>query len=191
MKRLAYGVVGAAMAILLAAPAMAKSPSQDPGTGRLLWNGTAHAKPGFINPDLNCIGNRLFFQLGNGTTLGTMLWVFDPDNTVDVDLVDCVGPATEFQVDEQVALVVYVVLRGPKTSTLNLVCDDIVPGPPTGDQGPVDDLCEIATANLTRGKNMDTVRVLKNIVENVYEDVLWTFDGDWRMFQIKVYALTP
>ncbi len=55
MHRLAYGICGAAivgLALAFAAgSASAKSPSQDPGTGQLLWTGTVHAKPGFINPD--------------------------------------------------------------------------------------------------------------------------------------------
>jgi len=198
MYRLALcgvAVLGLALAFATGS-ASARSPSQDPGTGKLLWAGTVHAKPGFINPDLNCTGNRIFFELGNGSTLGTILWEFD--NTPefasgDVALVDCVGPAAEFEVDEAVELVVYVVLRGPKTSTLNLVCDDIVDGqptdPPTGDTGPVDDLCEIGTANLTRGNGQDIVRVHSNIAEDTFEDLLWTFDGDWRVFQIKVYEL--
>ena len=93
------------------------------------------------------------------------------------------GPTTEFEVDEAVEVVIYVVLRGPITSTLNLLCTEL-----TIDVNN-NDLCEIGTANLTRGNGNDIVKVSSNIFDDAFEELLWTFDGDWRVFQIKVYEL--
>ena len=162
----------------------AKSPKQsDPNIDKLVWNGTAHAKPGFLNPDLNCKGHRLFFALSQGNTLGNMTWVFDPAYTKNVELVDWVGAATEFHVDQDFAAVIYVVLRGANGSNLHLVCTDQFI------DDDLDDLCEVGDINLTRGNGIDTVKLTTNLVEDDYEEVLWQFDGNWRMFQIKVYSL--
>jgi hypothetical protein len=69
-------------------------------------------------------------------------------------------------------------LVGPKTSSLNLVCTDVV------DYLGVDDLCMVGSVNLQRNA---TTKIMHNIVENQYEEVLWTFAGNWKIFQVQVY----
>ena len=50
-----------------------------------------------------------------------------------------------------------------------------------------EDLCVFDEVNLNKSKSF--TKVLKNIAEAEYEEVLWTFDptGTWKIFQVRVY----
>ena len=161
-----------------------------PTVGKQLFkfNVIATPKSDWVVPDGECTnnGHRIFFQRGNGNTLGSILWQLVPGASPNFDILDCDGThdtTATVQVNEQQAFYVMVRLLGPRTSTLTLTCDDILT-----DQGLVDDLCVIGTENLQR-KAM--TKIMENIVENVNEGVLWTMSGDWRIFEVRIYEKLP
>ena len=76
---------------------------------------------------------------------------------------------------------------GPQGSNLKFACDVIQnPNVPAGE-----DLCVIDDVNLNKSKNF--TKVMKNIAEGEYEEVLWTFDstGQWKIFQVRVLEYFP
>ena len=159
-----------------------------PTVGKQLFkfNVIATPKSDWVVPDGECTnnGHRIFFQRGNGNTLGEIAWLFRPGASPNFDIQDCDGTHDEtatVQVNEQQAFYVMVRLLGPRTSTLTLTCAEIL------DQG-LDDLCVIGTENLQR-KAM--TKIMENIVDNMNEDVLWTLSGDWRIFEVRIYEKLP
>jgi hypothetical protein len=76
-----------------------------------------------------------------------------------------------------------VVIRvlGPVTSQLNFACTLLTT------QGPNDNLCVIDTATFKKGNSF--TRVMTNVADNAFEGVLWSLSGDWKIFQVRIYAL--
>jgi hypothetical protein len=67
-----------------------------------------------------------------------------------------------------------------RTSSLSLRCKDLV------DAGPNDDLCIIDDVLVPINRNV-TTKIMANIVDNEMEEVLWSFQGDWRIFEVRIY----
>ena len=154
----------------------------DVGKQLFKFNVIAVPQSDWVVPDSECTnnGHRIFFQRGNGNTLGSINWSFVPGNNPSWDIEDCDGTndaEADVSVDESQTFYVMVRLLGPKTSSLSLTCTEII------DEG-ADDLCLVGTVNLK--KNAMT-KIMSNIVDNEFESVLWEFQGDWRIFEVRIY----
>jgi hypothetical protein len=152
--------------------------------GKKLWNFTviAHPSGDWSADDDVCPnnGNRIFFEEGNGNTLGTIRWHLEPNNNPDFDITDCDGTYdgdADVFANESLRFWVMIKLVGPKTSALNVVCQDVV----VSDNQ--DDLC-VYSGGITRNS---TTKIFSNLVDNEYEEVLWSLSGDWKVFQVLVY----
>ena len=184
MKRLSI-LVAVFMLLLVVAPVAAapKGDARDSDVGKKLWNFNVLAKPNaWVEDDASCSnnGNRIFFEQGNGSTLGTINWHFDPYANQAFNISDCDGTGdsdADVWVDESLQVYIMIKLVGPKTSTLNVVCTELI------DEG-VDDLCLIGSANINRNS---TTKIMENVADGYYENVLWSLSGDWKVFQVLVY----
>lgn len=168
----------------VAAPVMAKpqGDARDSDVGKKLWNFNVIATPNgsWVEDDTACSnnGSRIFFE---EDTIGTIRWSLYPYANQDFNITDCDGTSDgtgAVAANESLSFYVMIKLVGPKTSSLNLVCEDVV------DYIGVDDLCMVDSVNLTRNA---TTKIMQNVVENQYEEVLWTMSGDWKIFQVLVY----
>lgn len=180
---------------LAASPAFAqpKGLKGDPEVGKKLWNFNVLVKPnGWTDLGNACNGNRIFFteDAGAGGVIGTITWFLDPNAQQNFSLEDCNGTdgAATVRVDEnQGNVLVAIRVLGPQTSNLKFVCTVITnPNIPAGE-----DLCVIDNVDL--GKSKSFTKVLKNIAEGEFEEVLWTFDpsGTWKIFQVWVMEFLP
>jgi hypothetical protein len=157
----------------------------DVGKQLFKFNVIAVPQSDWVVPDGECTNNgrRIFFERGNGNTLGDIRWQFVPGNTPSWDIEDCDGTSPDdneavVSVDESQSFWVMVRLLGPKPSTLQIVCQEIV------EEG-ADDLCVIAgPVNLKRNA---MTKIMSNIVDNEYEEVLWSLSGNWRIFEVRIY----
>jgi len=183
MRRVA--ILSALFVLLIAAvgPAYAapKGDARDSDVGKKLWNFNVIATPNgdWAEDDSVCSnnGSRMFFE---EDTIGTIRWSLYPNANQDFKITDCDGTSDgtgAVAANESLRFWVMVKLVGPKTSELNLVCQDVI------DEG-VDDLCVVGSVNLSRNA---TTKIMHNIVDNEYEEVLWTLSGDWKIFQVLVY----
>ena len=188
MKRLSL-LVALFMLVLLAVPVSAapKGDARDPDVGKKLWNFNviAHPSGDWSADDEVCPnnGNRMFFAANGTNTMGTITWQLIPGATPDFRITDCDGTFDTHgavAVNESLTFWVVIKLVGPKTSTLTNVCTNVVVSTNA------DDLCllEGQPVHLTRNA---TTKIMKNLVDNAYEEVLWTFWGDWKVFQVQVY----
>jgi len=173
----------------VAAPVSAKpqGDARDPDVGKKLWNFNVIATPNgtWVEDDTVCgnNGNRIFFSDSNG---GTIRWALDPAAQHDFDITDCDGTSDRtagVTANESISFWVMIKLVGPKTSTLNVVCQDVIDYQDALNGG-VDDLCVVDSVNLQRNAS---TKIIKNIAESQYEEVLWTLNGDWKIFQVLVY----
>ena len=187
MKKLC--VVASMLVVLLAATsAFAQPPGlRDPEVGKKLWNFNVLVKPnGWIDTGNACNGARILFDEDpGGGVSGTILWVLDPNAQRNFRITDCNGTdgAASVLVDEnQGNVIVAIRVLGPQTSNLKFACTEVNPN-----VAPGEDLCVIDEVNLNKSKSF--TKVLKNIAEGEYEEVLWTFDptGTWKIFQVFVY----
>lgn len=182
MKRLsvlvALFVLALAVAPVSGAP---KGDARDSDVGKKLWNFNVIATPNgsWAEDDSVCSnnGSRMFFE---EDSIGTIRWSLYPNANQDFNITDCDGTSDgtgAVAANESLRFWVMIKLVGPKTSSLELTCLDVI------DEG-VDDLCVVGTVNLTRNS---TTKIMHNVVDNEYEEVLWTFQGDWKIFQVLVY----
>jgi hypothetical protein len=186
VKRLSILIALFSLALIVS-PAMAapKGDARDSDVGKKLWNFNVLAKPNaWVASSTTCPnnGNRIFFKQGsNGSTLGTITWHFDPAANQSFNITDCNGTIdgdADVVVDESMQVYVMIKLVGPKTSSLNVVCTDVI------DYLGVDDLCLIGSANINRNS---TTKIMSNIAEGQYEEVLWSLSGSWKVFQVQIY----
>ena len=169
-----------------ATPANAGPPgdARDNDVGKMLYKFNVIAVPqsDWVVSDSECTnnGHRIFFERGNGNTLGEILWHLQPNLKPSFQIQDCDGTndaEADVWANESQRFYVMVRLLGPKTSTLHLVCTDII------DEG-IDDLCLIDSVHLQRNS---TTKIMENVVDNEYEEVLWEFSGNWRIFEVRIY----
>jgi hypothetical protein len=188
MKKLCI-VASTVVMVLAATSAFAQPPGlRDPEVGKKLWNFNVLVKPnGWVDTGNACNGARIFFdEDAGGGVNGTITWVLDPNAQQHFRIVDCNGTdgAASVLVDEnQGNVIVAIRVLGPQTSNLKFVCTEVTNPTVT----PGEDLCVIDEVNLNKSKSF--TKVLKNIAEGEYEQVLWTFDpsGTWKIFQVFVY----
>jgi hypothetical protein len=178
-------ILSLVMILAVAVPVAAKPPgdSRDPDVGKQLYKFNVIAVPNDSWTDSETCennGSRIFFERGNGSTIGTIKWELWPNLYTDFRISDCdaTKDATAVvQANESIRFWVTVRLLGPKTSNLNLVCTEVI------DAG-VDDLCVIGSANLQRGA---TTKIMSNVFDNAYEEVLWSLSGDWRILDVRIW----
>jgi hypothetical protein len=177
----ALGALG--LVALIAGPAAA-APKGVTEAGKLLFKFNVLAKPNAWQDVGNaCNGARIFFQQGNGGTLGTIHWTLDPTAN-NFTITDCNGTLdgmASVVADESVDFIVVIRVLGPKTSALNFVCTELVNPTLT----PPEDLCVIDSGTFHKGNTF--TRVMQNIAEGEFEEVLWTLSGDWKIFDVRVY----
>ena len=144
------------------------------------------AKPGGWDPSAGnaCNGARIFFaedRSGGNNTLGQITWNLDP-NASGFQITDCNGTdgTATVTADENVNFAVVIRVMGPVTSALNLTCIVIA-------QSANDNLCMIDSATFKKGNSF--TQVMKNIADDELEGVLWTFSGDWKIFQVRLYQI--
>src|SRR5262245_28567547 len=162
---------------------------RDPEVGKKLWSFNVIVKPhGWIDTGNACNGARIFFDESpnGGGVSDTITWVLDPTASQDFQIVDCNGTdgAASVRVDENLGnAIVAIRVVGPKTSTLKFACMEVVNATLTGGE----DLCVQDEVDLDKNKSF--TKVLKNIAEGEYEEVLWTCDSTktWKIFQVRVY----
>ncbi len=188
-NRIARVAVIVMLGALFATTAIAAPPGVV-NLGKKLAQFNVIAKPGAWDPTVGnyCNGARIFFaeDRGTGNTVGRITW--NLDQTVSgFQLTDCNGTDGYATVtaDEKVNFAVVLRVMGPKTSALNLVCtvvtnDTITPG---------ENLCVIDSATFKKGNSF--TEVMRNITDDVFEQVLWDLSGDWKIFQVRLYQLLP
>lgn len=189
MTILSYAVAGTML--LLATPklaAQAPGLKGDPQVGKQLWNFNVIVRPnGWVDTGNACNGARVFYTAADGGAgaMGTLTWFLDPNAQQDFQISDCNGTdgAASVRVREDLGdVIVAIRVMGPKSSQLKFVCSVINnPNVPTGE-----DLCVMDTVDLSKSKTF--TKVMKNIAEGEFEQVLWTFDptGNWKIFQVRV-----
>ena len=128
-------------------------------------------------------GNRVFFR--QGTSPWTVTWNFDP-SVNGFDIVDCDGTTDGTAVVQQDAgtnVAIFVRVVGPKTSSLSLVCTDVL------DVNGVNS-CLLGTYNLSKSRTF--TKVTTHLMDTTLSQVLWTLDPstNFRIAQVDVYSLT-
>ena len=162
---------------------------RDPEVGKKLWSFNVIVKPhGWVDTGNACNGARIFFDEdpNGGGVSDTITWFLDPTAQQDFQITDCNGTdgAASVRVDENLGnAIVAIRVVGPKTSTLKFACTEVVNATLTEGE----DLCVQDEVNLDKSKSF--TKVMKNIAEGEYEEVLWTFDSTktWKIFQVRVY----
>jgi len=132
----------------------------------------------------SCNGARIFFQESNGNSMGTIGWDFTPGLQQNFVVDDCDGTdgLAEIDVNADYEILVYVRVMGKAGSYINLLCEDVVEDP----DAPGNDLCLIDTVTrLDKGKSF--TKIMNNLAEDEFERVLWTWDGDWKIFQVRIH----
>ena len=194
MRNLVSLFVGTVLAATLGALFATSSIAAPPGVinlGKKLDQFNVIAKPGAWDPTVGnfCNGARIFFAEdsgGPGNTLGRITW--NLDQTVSgFQITDCNGTDGYATVtaDEKVNFAVVLRVMGPKTSALNFVCTVVTN--PTNTAG--EDLCVIDSTTFKKGNSF--TEVMRNITDDVFEQVLWDLSGDWKVFQVRLYQLLP
>ncbi len=184
MKRL-VPLLAALLLLTVALPVSANPPgARDSDVGKMLYKFNVIAVPqsDWVVPDSECTnnGHRIFFERGNGSTLGTIEWQLWPGLSPDFQIADCDathdGWAT-ILANESQRFYVFVRVLGPSGTSLDLSCVEVI------DAG-TDDLCLISTENLQKGA---MTKIMENVVDNQYENVLWYLSGSWRIFEVRIY----
>ncbi len=179
-RSLALALAAALVTIAVAFPVSAgtRGDANDSDVGNLLYKIKVLAvAPGHV-PDRPCT-NRIYFEQGNGSTLGTLRWQFEPASSPSFQIQDCGGidQFAAIRATESEQYYVMVLLRGQ--NSLSVVCQDAL------DVIGVDDLClEGSAVSPFPGF---TKKITANVPDGVYEEALWVVFGDWQSFEILIY----
>ena len=132
----------------------------------------------------SCNGARIFFQEG-GPALGKIGWDFNVGQQQNFVIDDCNGTDGEAEIDVNEAWEIAVFLRvhGRAGSYLDLTCKNVF------EDGSGNDLCLIDNVKIRYNKSNSFTKIMKNIADGEYERVLWEFDGDWKIFEVRLYEL--
>jgi hypothetical protein len=186
MKRylVALATIAAAFAVLGVSQAGANPPGIL-NVGKKIDNFNIIAHPHvWDNLGNGCNGSRVFFSEDNTPWLIT--WNFDP-LVNSFAIVDCNGTADRTVVIDQNAgtnVAIFVRVVGPKTSSLNLVCTDVI------DVNGVNS-CLLGTYNLSKSKTF--TKVTTHLFDTVFSQVLWTLQPstNFKIAQVDVYQINP
>jgi hypothetical protein len=187
VKLIARAGITALLGALFATSSFAAPPGVV-NLGRKLDQFNVIAKPGGWDPTVGnfCNGARIFFAQNSGgrdNTLGTITWNLDP-NVAGFQLTDCNGTdgTATVTASENINFAVVIRVQGPVTSELNFVCTVIT-------QSAGDNLCMIDSATFKKGNSF--TKVMTNVADNTFEQVLWGLSGDWKIFEVRLYELLP
>jgi hypothetical protein len=159
----------------------------DPEAGKMLNKFNVILLPEGSNwgqSNASCNGSRIFFQESNGNTMGNIEWDFTPGAQRDFVVSDCDGTDDRLaviDVDGAYEILVYVRVHGKAGHYIQLTCDNVIEDP----DNPGNDLCLIDTETIGKGKSF--TKVMNNLAEDDYEEVLWSWDGDWKIFEVRIY----
>jgi len=169
---------------LLAAP---PGQSRDNDVGRKLYNFNVLAVPqdNWSPSDTVCTnsGHRVFFERVNSGSIGTILWQLEPTASQNFKITDCDGTndgTASILVNEKLSVYVMIRIVGKKTDSLTLTCAEII------EEG-ADDLCIIDTDTFNKGNSF--TKIMSNVFDNEYEEVLWTIETStgFRNAQVWVF----
>jgi hypothetical protein len=182
---LAAAGLTAALALLLAGPGAANPPGIT-NVGKKIANFNLIMHPhSWDNLGNACNGSRIFFA--QDTPQWTLTWNFIPDlQGSSFQITDCNATSDGSGViAEDAGIPVYIFVRvvGPKTSSLGLVCTDVV------DLNSVNE-CLIGSATLSKSKTF--TKVTSHLADTIFSQVLWTLDPstNFKNAQVDVYAQT-
>jgi hypothetical protein len=184
ISTLVAAAAASAIAVLAAGPATANPPGVL-SVGKKIANFNIIATPNeWVQSDTTCTNNgaRMFFR--RGTSNWTIQWNFDP-LAHGFDITDCDGTTdgtAAVSQDAGVSVAIFVRVVGPKTSTLNLVCTDVI------DVNGVNS-CLLGTYNLSKSKTF--TKVTTHLADDLFSQVLWTLQPgtDFRIAQVDVYEV--
>jgi hypothetical protein len=184
-------IVRACTSILLGALVATAAVANPPGivnVGQKLFQFNVIAKPGGWDPLAGnaCNGARIFFAQDSGganNTLGRITWVVDP-LVNGFEITDCNGTDGDATVtaDENVNFGVFIRVMGPAKSSLDFTCEMLT-------TLNTENLCLISTGTFKKGNSF--TKVMQNLANDEYAEVLWTLSGDWKIFQVRLYELLP
>lgn len=129
-----------------------------------------------------CNGSRIFFDYDGGGPIGKITWELDPTATGST-IEDCDGTdgyATVIVDEDEQDFVVAIRVVGHQNSRLDLACEEVVNPDLAGANN--EDLCIYDFVSIHKSSSF--TKVTKNIAESEYEEVLYTLDGDWKIFQV-------
>lgn len=187
MKKLFFAATAAFVLFAVTSPSAQKGIKGDPEIGRKLWSFNMLVRPNSWDDSGNaCNGSRIFYGSDSGGVGGTLNWTLDPNAAQNFQITDCNGTDGQAAVtvdENQGNVIVAIRLVGPRKSTLSIACTSVNPNIAEGEE-----LCVQDQFNLDRNSKAFT-KVMKNIADNEFENVLWTFDttGTWKIFQVRVY----
>jgi hypothetical protein len=162
--------------------------SRDADVGKKLWGFNVLAVPqdNWSQSDTTCYnnGNRIFFERVNSGAIGTIQWAFDPLANNNFKIADCDGTndgTAKVIVNESLSVYVMIRILGKKTDSLTLTCTEIF------DYVGTDDLCLIDTETFNKGNSF--TKIMENVFDNEYEEVLWTLETStgFRHAQVWVF----
>jgi len=158
----------------------------DPEAGKMLEKLNVILLPENSNwsqSNASCNGSRIFFQENNGNTMGAIQWDFNVGQQQNFLIDDCDGTdgLAEIDVNATYEILVYVRLHGKSGHYIDLECENVLEDP----DDPGNDLCLIANERISKGKSF--TKIMSNLAEDEFEQVLWEWDGDWKIFEIRVY----
>ena len=190
MNRLGTLVLASVVWVVLAlfATSSIAAPQGVVNLGQKLFQFNVIAKPGpWDQTTANaCNGARIFFGQNNAgphDTMGEIHWVLDP-SVPGFEVTNCNGvtdpTAPTVTANENLSFAIVIRVQGPVTSALTLTCSFIT-------QNAGDTLCVIGTQKFSKGNSFTTISV--NVGNALLENILWTFSGDWKIFQVRLYAL--
>jgi hypothetical protein len=174
-------VLGIAIALLIAGPVSANPPGVTSG-GKKLANFNLIMHPHTWD-DLgnSCNGSRIFYAQDSPTW--TLEWDFIPDLNPSFQISDCNATSDGSGViseDAGVPVDIYLRVLGPVTSSLGVVCQDIV------DLNNVNE-CLIDSATLSHSKSF--TKITSHLADTIFSEVLWTLDPstNFKIAQVDVY----
>lgn len=155
-------------------------------TGKMLENFNVILLPENSNwPDSNasCNGARIFFQEDNGNRMGTIEWNFNVGQNQNFFVEDCDGTdgLAGIDVNAEYEILVYVRVYGKAGHYIDLTCENVI----EDQTDPGNDLCLIDSELIGKGRSF--TRVMNNLAEDEFEQVLWEWYGDWKIFEVRVY----
>ncbi len=130
-----------------------------------------------------CNGSRIFFAAD--ATPWTITWNFVPNlNGPSFQITDCnatTDGGAVIQEDAGIPVYIFVRVVGPKTSSLGIVCQDVL------DLNGANE-CLVASTTLSKSKTF--TKITSHLADTIFSQVLWTLDPstNFKNAQVDVYA---
>lgn len=184
----------AAMAISVGAGAADAKPKGLRGddVGKKLFNFNVLVYPGEWSQSddvCNNNGNRVFFQSdGKGGDVGVIDWsLYETGGPTTFDITDCDGTTdgdVNVVVNQSIDIYVAVRLVGPATSSVDLVCEDLLSD---GSSAEDVDICIVDSTTINKGNSF--TKIMKSILDEEFDHVLWDLDFSSGAKNLQVWVL--